>query len=371
MKIYLCTTATSKKYKSWSNIPYLLHKNFEKKNYKVKNFVLREFLPIKFLFNLPVRLLIKFFNLKTTYYYVRTPLHFFFTYLYSQYIRFVSKDDDVMVVQGFSYPPHNNKNKMLILGDWPSSYLFDNFLKRKPSKMEMKSIAREDRVIESANAVITLFPNVHEYMLKRYQNKNIYYFGNVVNIDAEVVIPLDILAIKKNSKNLLFIGKPFYLDGANKLISAVENLRAQGYELNVDIVGIESSLISKKFDWLTIHGYLDKGKPSDKHKYYALLEGAKLFINTTPSWNAFQATLEAMYFYTPIVSRSNESLVQTFPELEGFSYIVEERNKDLEKEIIKSLECKEQYLEKCENSHKAVKPYTWENFTQKLVGLFE
>jgi glycosyltransferase involved in cell wall biosynthesis len=276
-----------------------------------------------------------------------------------------------MVVQGFSYPPHNNKNKMLILGDWPSSYLFDHFLKRKPSKMEMRSIAREDRVIEKADAVVTLFPNVHEYMLKRYQNKNIYYFGNVVNIDAEVTIPLDILTIKKNSKNLLFIGKPFYLDGANKLISAVENLRARGYELNVDIVGIEPNLIGKNFNWLSVHGYLDKGKPSDKHKYYTLLKGAKLFINTTPSWNAFQATLEAMYFYTPIVVRSNESLIQTFPKLKDFSYLVEEKNEDLEKEIIKSLEHKEQYLEKCEKSHKVAEPHTWENFTQKLMELFK
>ena len=371
MKIYLCTTATSKKYKSWSNIPYLLHKNFESKGYKVKNLVLRELEPIKFLFNLPVRVLIKFFGLKTTYYYVRTPLHFFSTYLCSQFIRFTSKDNDVMFVQGFSYPSHNTKNKMFIIGDWPSSYLFDNFLKRKPSKMEMKSVAREDLVIESADAVVTLYPDVHKYMLNRYQNKNIYYFGNVVNIDAEVTIPLDILTIKKNSNNLLFIGKPFYLDGANELISAVENLRARGYELNVDIVGIESNLISKKFDWLTIHGYLDKGRPSDKHKYYDLLKSAKLFINSTPRWNAFQATLEAMYFYTPIVVRSNESLIQTFSKLEGFSYLVTGRNEDLEKEIIKSLEYKEQYLEKCKNSHKAAEPYTWENFTQKLVGLFE
>ena len=58
----------------------------------------------------------------------------------------------------------------------------------------------------------------------------------------------------------------------NIFLSAVENLRARGYKLNVDIVGIESNLISKKFDWLTIHGYLDKGRPSDKHKYYDLLK---------------------------------------------------------------------------------------------------
>jgi len=370
MKVYLCTTATSKKYKSWSNIPYLLHKNFERSGYKVKNFVLREFQPIKFLFNLPVRVLIKFFGLKTTYYYVRTPLHFFFTYIYSQYIRFLSDDNDIMIVQGFSYPPHNNKNKMLILGDWPSSYLFDHFLKRKPSKMEKRSIAREDRVIERADAVVTLFPNVHKYMLNRYQNKNIYYFGNVVNIDAEVIIPLDILTIKKKSQKILFIGKPFYLAGANELISAVEHLRGQGYKLNVDIVGIEPNLINKKFDWLSVHGYLDKGKLADKHKYYTLLKNAKLFINTTPSWNAFQATLEAMYFYTPIVVRVNESLTQTFPKLEGFSYLVAERNEDLEKEIIKSIEHSGEYLEKCKQAHKAAKPYTWENFTQKLMELF-
>jgi|APSaa5957512535_1039671.scaffolds.fasta_scaffold03722_4 hypothetical protein len=371
MKIYLCTTATSKDYKSWSNIPYLLHKNLEKKGYKVKNFVLREFQPIKFLFNLPVRVLIKFFGLNTTYYYVRTPMHFFFTYIYSQYIRFSSKSDDVIVVQGFSYPPHNNKNKMLILGDWPSSYLFDNFLMRPPSKLEMKSIAREDRVIEMADAVVTLFPDVYKYMLKRYQNKKIYYFGNVVNVDAEVVIPTDILTKKNNSKSLLFIGKPFYLDGANELISAVENLRMRGYELDVDIIGIEPNLISKKFDWLSVHGYLDKGNSSDKRKYYNLLENAKLFINTTPGWNAFQATLEAMYFYNPIVVRPNESLIQTFPTLRNFSYLVEKKGGDLEGVIIESIKNKDQYLVKCQESHESVKPLTWDGFTQSLIELIK
>ena len=130
MKIYLCTTVTSNNYKSWSNIPYLLHRNLQKKGCKVENVVLKEFLLFKILFNFPIRVLIKFFGLKTTYFYFRTPMHFFFTYIYSQYIRFISKREDVMLVQGFSCPPHNKKNRMILLGDWPYSYVFEKFLKQ-------------------------------------------------------------------------------------------------------------------------------------------------------------------------------------------------------------------------------------------------
>lgn len=372
MKIYLCTTVTSKDYKSWSNIPYLLHKNLQKKGYQVTNIVLREFLPIKFFFNLPLRVLIKYFGFRSTYYYVRTPIHFFFTWIYSQYIRIVSAPDDVMIVQGFSYPPRNNKNQMLIVGDWPSAYLFEKFLKRTPSHWEMKSIAREDQVIEKADAVVTLFPDVHQYMLQKYQNKRIYYFGNVINVDDDYInISSDILNKKAKSKSLLFIGKPFYIDGANELISAVENLRLSGYELDVDIVGIEPTLLKQRHDWLRIHGYLDKGIPSDKHKYYQLLENAKLFINTTPGWNAFQATLEAMYFFNPIVVRPNENLAQTFPMLEKFSYTVDDKGGNLEEKIIKSLVHHDEYIKKCSEAHLAVESYTWDRFTQNLIGLIK
>jgi glycosyltransferase involved in cell wall biosynthesis len=371
MKVFLCTTVTSKNYKSWSNIPYLLHKNLQKKGFAVENIVQREIFPLKFLFNLPVRVLIKLFKVKTTYFFVRTPIHFFCTYIISQYIRFVSKRDDVMIVQGFSYPPHNKKNKMLLLGDWPSAYLFEIFLKRTPSCLEMKSIARENKVIEEADAVVTLFPDVHKYMLARYKNKKIYYFGNVVNVDDDVRMSVDILNKKKISNRLLFIGKPFYLAGAKELISAVVNLRARGYELEVDIIGIEPDLIGEKYSWLSIHGYLDKGEPSQKRKYYDLLENAKLFVNTTPGWNAFQATLEAMYFYNPIVVRPNDSLVQTFATLADFSYLVDMEAGSLEEVIIKSIDQPELYLEKCSKSHLAAKPYTWESFTNNIIQLIK
>jgi glycosyltransferase involved in cell wall biosynthesis len=369
MKIYFCTTAPSKNYKSWSNIPYLLHKNLEKRGYIVKNYVMREVEPLKLLFNLPVRVLNKFFKLGSTYFYVRTPLHFFVTSLYSRYIGLMSAKQDVMLVQGFSYPIHNSKNRQIILGDWPSEYLFEIFLKRQPSRLERKSINRENEVIEAADAVVTLFPNVREYMLRKYKNRNIYYFGNVVNVDDDVMIPTDIRERKSNSKNFLFVGQPFYLTGALELIAAARNLRQQGIDCEVDIIGIDPNLLGVEYAWLKVHGYLDKEKPRDKARYYDLLSNARLFVNTTPRWSGFQALLEAMYFQNPIVVRPNESLRSYFSNLTAVAYILEEDGPSLESILVESLVDTARYQQMSDAARKSVESSTWKSFTNKLIGL--
>jgi len=369
MKIFFCTTAPSRNYKSWSNIPYLLHKNLEKRGYVVKNYVMREVEPLKTVFNLPIRVLNKFFKLGTTYFYVRTPVHFFFTYLYSHFIGLMSAKRDVMVVQGFSYPLHNGKNRQILLGDWPSEYLFEKFLKRTPSRLERKSIDRENSVIEAADAVITLFPNVREYMLRKYKNKNIYCFGNVVNVDDDVELPADIRDRKLNSKRFLFVGQPFYLPGALELIAAARNLRQQGLECEVDIIGIDPSLIGVEYEWLTVHGYLDKEKPDDKQKYYKLLSDARIFVNTTPGWSGFQALLEAMYFHNPIVARPNESLNSYFSNLTTVAHIVEEGGPSLESILVDSLTDRARYQQMSDAAREAVESSTWDNFTTEFIGL--
>lgn len=371
MKIYLCTTAPSKSYKSWSNIPYLLHKNLQKRGYVVENYVLEEVQPFKALFNLPIRVLNKFFKLGTTYFYVRTPIHFFFTYVYSYWIRIISSSRDVMIVQGFSYPLHNGKNKQIVIGDWPSEYLFEKFLQRKPSCLERKSIDRENEVIEAANAVITLFPNVHEYMMRKYRNKNIYCFGNVINVDDDVIVPDDLQSRKLNSNRLLFIGQPFYLTGAIELIVAARNLRELGFDCEVDIIGISPDLIGMRYKWLKVHGYLDKDNPCEKKKYYELLSNARLFVNTTPGWSGFQALLEAMYFGNPIVVRDNEVLRRYFNNLNDVAYIFDNSQPSLESLLEGSFEDKNRYKSMSTEARLSVASSTWTNFMDMLLGLIK
>ena len=335
----------------------------------MQNYVMREVEPFKFIFNLPIRIWNKFFNLNSTYFYVRTPIHFIFTYLYSRYIGLISNKQDVMLVQGFSYPVHNKKNRQIILGDWPSEYLFEIFLKRKPSCFEQKSINRENEVIEAADAVVTLFPNVCEYMLRKYKNRNIYYFGNVVNVDSDVVLPPDIRERKSNSKRFLFVGQAFYLAGALDLITAANNLRREGIDCEVDIIGINPKLIKVKYSWLKIHGYLDKQNPCDKVKYYDILSNARLFVNTTPRWSGFQALLEAMYFHNPIVVQSNESLRSYFSNLTAVGFILEKEGPSLESILVESLNDTARYQQMSDAARKSVESSTWNSFTNKLIGL--
>lgn len=371
MKIYFFTTAPSKEYKSWSNIPYLLHRNLEKRGFTVKNYVLAELEPIKSIFNLPVRILNKYFNFGTTYFYVRTPLHFYLTCIFGTWIRYISNKCDVMLVQGFSYPINNRYNKQIILGDWPSEYLFEKFLKRPPNRFERYSIDRENTVIEAADAVVTLFPNVRDYMLQRYRNKNIYYLGNVVNIDEDISVPDNLMQIKQTSNRLLFIGQPFYLSGALQLIEAVREIRATGIVCEVDIIGIPQKLIGLEYEWLKIHGYLDKGKVSEKKRYYEIISAARVFVNTTPGWSGFQAMLEAMYFGNPIVVRPNESISSFFANLNDVCYLWDEDKIRLDVLLKCSFSNPREYQRMSEAARLSVKFSTWDKFTDKLVGLIK
>ena len=276
-----------------------------------------------------------------------------------------------MLVQGFSYPLRNGKNKQIILGDWPSEYLFEKFLKRRPSRLERNSIDRENAVIEAADAVITLFPNVHEYMLSKYKNRNIYCFGNVVNVDDDVMVPNDIQQRKLNSKRFLFVGQPFYLIGALELIAAARNLRDKGVDCEVDIVGIPQKLIRVEQSWLRVHGYLDKEKPQEKKKYYELLSDARLFVNTTPGWTGFQALMEAMYFHNPIAVRLNESLDRYFPNLKDVAYVVEESEPNLEAVLLESFVDLNGYQSKSKVSRQSVESSTWSHFLENVMPLLK
>jgi glycosyltransferase involved in cell wall biosynthesis len=274
-----------------------------------------------------------------------------------------------MVVQGFSYPLHNGKNRQIVIGDWPSEYLFEKFLKRQPHGLERSSIDRENAVIESADALITLFPNVRDYMLQKYKNQNIFCFGNVVNVDEDVLIPDDIQERKIKSKRFLFIGQPFYLNGALELIAATLSLRQKGFDCEVDIVGINPSFFRTKYVWLKVHGYLDKEKPSDKVKFYELLSNARLFVNTTHGWSGFQALLEAMYFHNPIVVQSNESLRSYFSNLTAVGFILEKEGPSLESILVESLNDTARYQQMSDAARKSVESSTWNSFTNKLIGL--
>jgi glycosyltransferase involved in cell wall biosynthesis len=364
MKIFLCTTASSKFQKSWSNIPFFLNKSLLESGFSVKNIVLRECWTLAFIYNSFIRIFRRILRSTSTYFYTRSIFHFYLMKLYGIYIEHISSDQDVILQQGFSFPLKNGKNRLVLFGDWPYAYYFFKFSGRSPNWLEKRSIFREDGVIESADAVVTLFPDVYEFMRARYKNTNIFYFGNVVNVDVSV--PEDILSVKQASRKILFIGREHYLSGALELIDAVKKIEQHTNNLHLDIVGIPPKMIDINYSWLTVHGYLDKDDPGQKLTYYDLLKEARVYVNPTKGWNAFQATLEAMFFSCPIIVRGNVNLKKSFPLLEDFSYIVDDRN-TLSDCLKLCLEDGPLFREKALSAIAASKLHTWKHFIGQLT----
>lgn len=100
--------------------------------------------------------------------------------------------------------------KTCIFCDWTIDYLIEVMQQRVPGILEKKSIERQRKEIEAADYVISLFPDVQEYMEKKY-NRKVYYLGNVINSEIRD-FNVDELIGKKHHGNYLFVGEKNIFD---------------------------------------------------------------------------------------------------------------------------------------------------------------
>src|SRR5262249_22085434 len=96
------------------------------------------------------------------------------------------------------------------------------------------------------------------------------------------------------------------------------------------------------------------------------MKDAKIFVNTTPKWGAFSATLEAMYFYTPVIVTPYKEFVETFGMKIGFGWYCKNNSLDLCAKIKKILNCPS-YDRLCINAHELVKDFTWSAYIDKML----
>jgi len=239
--------------------------------------------------------------------------------------------------------------------------------KKKPNLFEAMYIKRENRVIQRSDHVITLFPHVQKYMSDNDMSGNVHFFGNVVNIESDIELSQNQIKVKFKSKKILFIGQSAYRSGAIELIEAVIELRKINIEYEVDIVGASPAEIDFKFDWLRVHGYLDKQNERQQNIYNSLLLNAKYFVNTTKIWAGFQSILEAMYYHTPVIVSANPGSSSFFRGEDPLIYLGDTTLVDLlcRKEKDKFSD----YLSDSTNSKNSVKNHTWANFTSHLQKL--
>ena len=290
-EVTVFVTGDSSKISTWSNVPFFFTEALISKGIKVNRVNISPS-PICKKFYRPFGKLIRIIYRTTSYNYARSYIHF-------KNVRFRIKkainqypNSDVFLFFGFSFSSADlTKKPTVLFGDWTYDHHFRYFLMKEPDFFERQSVKREDAQINNSSLIISLFPGVAEYMKKRYINDNIHYLGNVINSLYQVSED-NLLKIKKKSNKILFIGRNKYLDGAKTLIRAFVLLKRKYKDLTLHFIGIETSDFENLPNGVYCYGYLDKANDADRDLYYNLLKEAKVFVNTTPQWGAFSASIE-------------------------------------------------------------------------------
>jgi glycosyltransferase involved in cell wall biosynthesis len=370
-EITVFTNGDSRKISTWSNVPFFFTETLISNGLRVNRVDLSPSPFLEKLFYKTVHRMIKKIYKDTTYDYFRSLTNFID--VRNRIKKAVKKypNSDAYIFLTFSFSSVKlTKKPTILFGDWTYQHYFNYFLDRKPDFFEKQCIARENAQIESSKLVFSLFPQVAEHMKNSYKNKEIHYLGNVIN-SLHKVPESEILQLKEESKNLLFVGSEKYIEGAKSLINAFKDIKQNDQQLSLHIIGMSDKNFDDLPENVYCYGYLDKGKENERQLYYKLFREAKIFINTTPKWSAFSATIEAMYFFTPVIVTPYDEFQKTFGNEIEFGCYCEENTSALIKEKIYKILNSKNYISICKNSHISVQDFTWQTYINKIIEKIE
>lgn len=355
---------------TWSNVPYFLTKTLEEKNFIVNKVNVE---PNKFVQNIWNKIffkIIKLFLPDSTYDYQRTP---FFRISVKRKMKAAVKEypnTNLFLSVSFSYHPKYFTTKPVIMFcDWTYDYYLEHFKKRNPDLFEKQEIRNQHNLQCSVDEMVVLFPDVANFIKNKGFCHNVRYLGNVINSPIMKMDDKQILR-KSRRKSILFIGLPKYMPGLRVLVSAVQNINRKEKLIQLNVIGIDESQIDFSFD-NSVHfwGYLDKSNREELRLYYNLVDNAMLFVNTTPEWSSFSATLDAMYHYTPVIVSKYRSFEQTFGTNINFGFYCANTSKKVEEKIQTIIEMNDyEYISLAKKARRVVEPFSWSNYVDKLLN---
>lgn len=390
-EIIFFTIGDSNNASVWSNVPFCFSKALEQKDIVVHRVNISAPQWVVSFYNLFLRRLIDILTLRKIHACYASKTYWFKIIAEEKIKKAVIRHSqaDYCFFMGYGFYNKWNDIPSLLFSDW--TFAMDIEKRGKPGPLHNRAIRQEKKAMENSTYVISLFAECAEEMKKRYPNANIHFLGgNVINdllnkslvsrsklqvsnekADNTIIVE-DLIERKEKSKRLLFIGrKTTYLEAAKKLIEAYKLLKEEeaykDYEL--DIVGCAASDFDSLPEGVTCYGFLNKSVEEDRHLYYHLLLNAKVLVNPTPKWGAYSSTIEAMYYYTPVIVSPYETFVNEFGQTIDFGlynehYTTEGIAKDIEKVIFSC-----EYKSFCENAHNRVEKYTWNSYVDKVLNL--
>lgn len=370
-KILLFTYGDANKAASWSNVPLMLKRALENKNIDVINldispddkwnkwWLKHVFWKINRIFP------------NHQYSYIRTYINKYLTEKKIKFFIQLHKDADYCVFLNYDYYNKFSKTPTLLMGDWTYDIVILDRLNRKPYFFEKWFSNYQKKAINSADIVISLFKDCADAIRERSQNKHIYHLGiNGVN-DMSLVKYSEnqIIQQKARSKSFLFIGSPKYLPAAQLLAKTFMILKEQFKDIELNIIGITLEQLQIQDSKIHCWGYLNKDKELDNVKYYELMVGARCLVNPSAVWAGYSSTIEAMYYYTPIITTPYDAFTLDFGKEIDFGFYLEHLDQTELSEKLKLILETSDYEEMCTNAHAHVKDFTWDIYVDKMLSL--
>lgn len=369
-KVLFFGTEPPREASSWSNVPNRFIHALEKREIEVVAVHLLPYPKMEYVWDYFFRRVLKVLSQTEPRYFNRTRLAKWLGERKIQKAVRKHANADLCIFIGYQYVNRFNEIPSLLFSDWSNEIAFERAGKL-PSFFERRNLEQERKAICQAKYVVSMFPVCAKRMRELYPEATILYLGgNVVNNFYEKELDeKEILERKKNSHNILFVGKPDrYRESAMKVMEAFAQLRQKNKELELHIIGIRPNQLNAIPDGVTCHGFLHKDDEKECQEYYDLLLDAKVIVNPTPKWAAYSSLVEAMYFYTPVVVSPYRDFVEEFGRDISFGCYNDDFSTD---GIKKDLECVLQSLEYerlCVSAHCQVQTYTWDNYVSKMLN---
>lgn len=373
-EITVYTQGDSTRISTWSNVPFLLTETLLKKGIRINRVNIGANRYLGILYNKLFTGMLAWFYPDHKYTYERTLLNFWLTNRRIRKAVQAYPSTDCHLFLTYGHVAEGSDAPSVLLCDWSYEVLICDRLARKPYPFEQKYIDRETASIEQADLVISLFPKCAQWMRRRSKNSSIYYLGgNVVNaVRALPDKPGGLIQKKFESSRLLFIGNKKYLEGAQALLQAYRLLKKEIPNLELTFIGLTPSELGHLPQGAEALGYLRKEVPAEQALYYKRLSESKLFVNPTRHWGGYSSTIEAMYYYTPVLVTPYADFVEEFGREIDFGQYTTGDAEDVAEKIRTCFSWEENvYSLQSKKAHEKVAEYTWGAYVDKLLCKIE
>ena len=373
-RVILCADGNSRDIDFWSNIPFLLGKELERRDLELILINLAQPVWIKRLWRYTLGPRHKLRHWATSIdFYRSTTNHWLTTRSLNRAVRRHGGPDTLLINLSISSAPTDATIPVVLLSDWSYQHYITERLGRPPDHAEQATIARDTAAMERASLVALLFPESAERLQRQIPAGRFCFLGHVINDHPLAPPPPDQppAAFPHSPWRLLFIGRPRYRQGLHLLLRALPLLPAS-LPVRLDAIGIAQADLQSQ-DLLPhnahLHGYLSKADPLQRDRYHQLLNEADLIINASERWGGFSATVEAMHRRTAVLTPPYSEFQALFGSHLPFgAYLPDLTPSALAGAIVSLLKQPQQLARQQQAAHQAVQRFTWPAFVDRLFA---